>query len=102
MNRGGLGRRRRRAAAPISVLLAALAVAALPALAQDAGSVRAGAESYHDTIPGESVNGIGLDFRQLLPFGGMASGEAILVSGGNRSTPGRAVVRVKNNLQGDT
>jgi hypothetical protein len=94
VNRGGFGRRRRRTGAPLLALLAA--AAALPAIAQDAGNVRAGAESYHDTIPGESVNGIGLDFRQLLPFGGVASGEAILVSGGNRSTPGRAVGRVSD------
>src|SRR5262249_62350131 len=59
--------------------IAVLACLAPAVRAQDAGSLRGAAESYHDTLPGESVNGIGLDFRQLLPFGGLLIGEAVFL-----------------------
>ncbi|HEY6148234.1 MAG TPA: hypothetical protein VIZ69_11070, partial [Thermoanaerobaculia bacterium] len=74
------------------ILLAFLAAAA-PAAAQEPGALRAGAESYRDTLPGESVNGVSLFFRQALPIGGLLEADAVLVDRSEQSVLGRGALR---------
>ncbi|MDQ6893196.1 MAG: hypothetical protein M3167_11035 [Acidobacteriota bacterium] len=79
-----------RGAFPV-ILLAFLAASSLGA--QEPGGLRAGAESYHDTLPGESVNGVSLSFRQALSIGGLLEADAVLVDRTDRSALGRGSLR---------
>jgi hypothetical protein len=78
---------------PAVVLLGAALFLAQGLLAQEPGAFRAGAESYRDTLPGESVNGVSLAFRQVLPVGGLLEADAILVDRKDQSVLGRGSLR---------
>ncbi|HYK43245.1 MAG TPA: hypothetical protein VE007_12720, partial [Thermoanaerobaculia bacterium] len=86
-------RRRMRGAWLPALLLAAGVLLPRPTRAQEPGALRTGAESYRDTLPGESVNGVSLDFRQALSVGGVLEADAILVDRQDRSILGRGSLR---------
>ncbi|HEY6929283.1 MAG TPA: hypothetical protein VJA66_06370, partial [Thermoanaerobaculia bacterium] len=65
-------------------------------LAQPAGTLLSGAESYYDTLPGESANGIALGFTQLLPVSGSSWGDLTLVNRAGSTTVGRFMLRVQD------
>jgi hypothetical protein len=67
-----------------------------PILGQEAGFLQAGAESYHDTLPGESVDGLALAFRQALSVGGLLDAEAVIVDRGGQFGLGRGALRLSD------
>jgi len=71
-----------------------LLLGSLSAPGQDAGTLRTSAEVYRDTLPGESVNGLALDFRQLLPIGGLLSAEVTLVDKTDQAALGRGALHL--------
>lgn len=90
-------RRRVRSASRLGLAAAVLWVGASPSvLGQPAGTLQSGAETYYDTLPGESANGIALNFTQLLPVSGSSLGDLTLVNRAGHTTIGRFMVRVQD------
>jgi len=89
----------RRGWVPALILAAALSsplVAHAQEQAQAPGFLQTGAESYHDTLPGESVDGLSLAFRQALSIGGLLDADAVIVNRNGGFGLGRGSLRLSD------